>query len=213
MDIKVSGFEDLFKTLIGIDLNGVGPPPVPWVEPTAEAIRAAVQPSARLLPLAYRDGYSTPLLDSVDVLAAELDATSLETFAGAVYDHAPGEVTPQLRRFLAVISNLYRSFLDKEKRVRLNLPIAEQLPPLAMFQHSGENGPFTIPVDQVEQSIGGTVGVVSLPSTYRDHPLLWASLAHETSGHDVVHADPGLLAELRTGVQQIFGGGVPAFRS
>jgi hypothetical protein len=48
---------------------------------------------------------------------------------------------------------------------------------------------------------GGTIGVVSLPGTYRQHPLLWSSLAHEVGGHDVLHADPGLLTELGQAVK------------
>lgn len=49
--------------------------------------------------------------------------------------------------------------------------------------------------------------MVSLPSSFRDHPLLWASLAHETGGHDCLHADAGLLPELSQSVMTFFGGG------
>ncbi|MBV9313861.1 MAG: hypothetical protein JO100_08985 [Pseudonocardia sp.] len=207
MSVDIAGFEGLFKTLSGIDLSGEGPLSVPWREASADAVRAAVEPCVALLPRAYRAGYSSPLSDSMATLVDQLDPITLETLAGAVYDHKASAVRPQLRRFLAVVSNLYRSFLDREQRATLNLPLVEQLPPLAMFQQSGQTGPFTLPVDSIQQITGGTVGVVSLPATYRDHPLLWASLAHETGGHDVLHADPGLVPELRRGVQQIFGGG------
>ena len=132
---------------------------------------------------------------------------TIETLAGAVYQHADADVAPDLHRFLAVISNFYRSFLDSRQRLSAGFPLIEQDPPLAMFQHSGEAGPFTITAENVRQLTGGTVGVVSLPATYRKHPVLWASLAHETGGHDVLHADEALLPELTAGVKAMFGGG------
>jgi hypothetical protein len=135
------------------------------------------------------------------------DATLIETLAGAIYDHGDEEVSAPLHRFLAVVSNFYRSFLSAKRRARADFPLLSQLPPLAMFQNDGDNGPFTVPADQINSLIGSSVGVVSLPSVYREHPLLWASLAHETGGHDVVHADEGLLDELKAGVREVFGGG------
>lgn len=132
-----------------------------------------------------------------------------ETLAGAVYEHAPdSEVKAPLQRFLAVISNLYRSFLSRAKRNAVDVPPSlPMLPPLASFKQSGDFGPFTIPADGTRQLFGSDIGVVSLPSTYRDHPVLWAALAHETGGHDVLHADPELLPELAGGVRDLFGGG------
>jgi hypothetical protein len=69
------------------------------------------------------------------------------------------------------------------------------MPPLALFQ-SVSSGPFTIESDLMKQKVGVSIGVVSLPATYRDHPVIWAGLSHEVGGHDVVHADAGLVAEM-----------------
>jgi hypothetical protein len=77
-------------------------------------------------------------------------------------------------------------------------------PPLAFFQRSGDDGPYTIPADQAEREIGSSVGIVSLPSTYRNSPIVWSALAHETGGHDVIHADDGLIEELGNLVQALF---------
>lgn len=213
MAISEENFTQLFQRLAGIDLFGSGPPDVPWQgdPPSADAVRAALAPASSRLPLTFQAAYIDPLGRNLDhVLQALTGAPEiLETIGGAIYDHRAGEVDPQLDRFLAVISNFYRSFLDATKRVSAGFPpIGEQLPPLAMFQHEGQNGPFTLPVDDISGLFGGAVGVVSLPSTYRDHPVLWASLAHETGGHDVLHADEGLLPELRQAVGTFFGGGV-----
>lgn len=135
----------------------------------------------------------------------------LETVGGAIYDHRVDGIDPELDRFLAVISNFYRSFLDATRRASAGFPpVGEHLPPLAMFQHDGQSGPFTLPVDVISRLFGGTVGVVSLPSSFRDHPLLWASLAHETGGHDCLHADADLLPELSQSVTTFFGGGAIA---
>jgi hypothetical protein len=204
-------FTQLCQTLAAIDLFGDGPPPSPWGErPTITQVRDAIEAGTLLLPSAYQTGYATPLLSALPSVLANLatDPTALETLTGAVYDHVTGsQVVPQLQRFLAVISNLYRSFLDKAKREAVNIPSSDFLPPLAMFQSSGRNGPFTLPCDDVTQLFASSVGVVSLPSTYRDHPVIWAALAHETGGHDVTHADAGLVAELGQGIQHLFGGG------
>ncbi len=58
----------------------------------------------------------------------------------------------------------------------------------------------------VSQLIGGTVGVVSMPLTFANHPLFYGSLAHETSGHDVIHADATLMPQLRAQVYSLFTG-------
>ena len=134
------------------------------------------------------------------------DATAtIDTLVGAVRDWSVREYRAPLRRFEAVISNLYRSFLDKERRRHLGLPLTEVLPPLATFAATGDWGPFTIPIDTIRSLAGASVAVVSLPGTYREHPLLWAALAHETGGHDVSHANVGLLDELSDGVKSLDG--------
>jgi hypothetical protein len=208
--LDVENFGRLFDRLKAIDLFGSAPPEPPWKDfPDAQAVADALSGGADLVALALKEAYVGPLEQSVPRLLTALrgDPTTLETLTGAVYQHSDEEVAPELRRFLAVISNFYRSFLSARQRLRAGFPLVEQAPPMAMFQHEGRNGPFTLPVDAIEQLIGGKVGVVSLPATYRKDPLIWASLAHETGGHDVLHADEHLLPELRAGVAAMFGGG------
>ena len=51
----------------------------------------------------------------------------------------------------------------------------------------------------MRETFGTSIGIVSLPATYRSDPVVWAWLTHEVGGHDVVHADPELVAELVCG--------------
>jgi hypothetical protein len=196
----MSGFDELVQRLLKIDLfgkDGEVPP---------SDLAAAVQAGAPMIPPLFTDPYVQPLEQNMPRLVG-MDSTTLETLAGAVYQHSSGNALgPPLRRFLAVISDLYRSFLDRDSRAQAGVSLVETLPPLAMFQHDGGGGPFTLPVDAVQQIIGGNVGVVSLPATYRNDPFLWVSLSHEVGGHDVTHADPALLPELAAGMATALAG-------
>jgi len=192
----------LAAVLGAIDLTGRGPAAVPWGDaPSLDAFRAAIAAGAPVLPWAYRRAYLEPLAANVErVLAATLaagDSEPAETLLGAVYSHAPSSATgAQLRRFNVVVAHFFRAFLGRRTRLRLNLSTIERLPPLATFHHDGARGPYTYPADAVTNIVGAEIAVVSLPSTYCDHPLIWAALSHETGGHDIVHAIPGLIADL-----------------
>ncbi len=222
--MDIGNFVPLCKALnASIRFNQPGPPDVPFTDPfDAAQLRDAIQAGAPLLPRAYQQGYSDPLANALpglvtrirDELQQDAPGASPEQIAqagvhlfeplvGAAFDPSVVGVRPSLRRFLAVISDLYRSFLSKAQRAPANVPLVEQLPPLATFAHKPDDGPFTIPADDMSKLCGSKIGVVSLPSSYRDHPLIWAALAHETGGHDVLHADANLLPELRAGVADL----------
>jgi hypothetical protein len=188
----------------------------------ADQLAAAVRAQQAQLPAPYRTAYAAPLLAALPDLVAQLrqqvdhslllgaasndalaEARSIaDTLVGAVRDRGEAAYRAPLARFQAVVSNLYRSFLAREQRVGLPQPL-EVLPPLVTFAPTSERGPFTLPVDRVRQYIGASVGVVSLPGAYAAHPLVWAGLAHETGGHDVIHADPGLIEQLAAGVGKL----------
>ena len=201
-------FTKLYQRLLRIDFFGTAGEALPHGTTLAKAVSAG----ANALPRVYADGYAQPLEQNLKRLlqlaaARRLEAGTVETLTAAVYQHRSGAAnSQQLERFLAVISNLYRSFLDKTKRAAANVPLTETLPPLAMFQHDGQDGPFTITVEQVNGLIGARTGVVSMPATYADDPLIWAALAHETGGHDVTHADSGLLDELAENIPMALAG-------
>lgn len=211
MGIDLQKFEQFYTRLFDIDFTGAVPEICISLGSMA-SIRAATAKGAPFLPVSYQDHFAAPLDAKLPTLMSKLDqqvqsgertpqyrAFALETLYGAVYQHGhrvtPIEARPQLKRFLAVVSNMYRSFVDADKRRAAGLALVTEVPPLALFQ-SVSDGPFTIESDIMKEKVGITIGVVSLPAAYRDHPVLWTSLSHEVGGHDVVHADPGLVKEM-----------------
>ena len=177
--------------------------------PDDAALMRALQEGAALLPQGYRDGYIGPVQQGAGRLltlarAGRIGMGSVEIVTGGIAQHAPDwPMKMELRRFVAVISNLYRSFLDAARRNAAGMPEVGMMPPLAAFQHDGSDGPITIAADLIGAYLGGSVGIVALPATFADHPVLWLALAHETGGHDVTHADAGLLEELAGGLGDV----------
>lgn len=216
MRIDLANHEQVVQRFVEIEPLELGDHPPPWGAgtPTAAQVTEVIDGAIDDLPLAYRQAYAEPLRGVVEHLLRSDDdprvvALNVETLAGAVFQHGPqSAVRGQLRQFLAVVSNYFRSFLAAGKRRAVLFPLpADGIPPLATFRHSGRLGPFTFPADVVRRLCGASIAVVSLPQRLRNHPVTWLTLAHETVGHDVLHADPELLPELAAAVRTVFGGG------
>ena len=216
MAIDVARFTQLCNVLAKIDLFGNDPKVRPNLN-RAGSINAALANGAAHIPIAYRDTYAAAIskeLPSILLQIRDLPGVQrkaiIERFYGPVYEHAKlagmRDVRPELRRFLAVVSNLYRSFVNANKRAAAHIPLVTAMPPLAFFQSNGDEGPYTVTSDSMQQLFATPIAVVSLPATYRSHALLWSSLTHEVCGHDVVHADPGLVSEMVQGVRAMFVG-------
>jgi len=214
MRVDLAKFTKLYEKLFEVDYTGS----VPGIRASlasVQSIRAATSKGAPFLPLVYQKDFYEPLDEKLPGVMSKLKqqvqsgerppeymTLVLEALYGSVYQHGHRvtrvEPRPQLKRFLAVVSNLYRSFVDASKRTAAGVTLVTDTPPLALFQSTSDRGPFTIESDLMKQKFGLSIGVVSLPATYRDHPVLWAGLSHEVGGHDVVHADEGLVAEMVT---------------
>jgi hypothetical protein len=104
--------------------------------------------------------------------------------------------------FEEIVSDLYEGFLSDEARVNkhsdhpIDPPTYGIIPPLVKFGNP-DAGPYTWPSDATRQILGMKCGIVSLPPAQLNGGLLaWSALGHETGGHDVTHADEGLLEEL-----------------
>lgn len=115
------------------------------------------------------------------------------------YEKAPSQ---GINAFEEIVSDLYDGFLSDEVRVSkqthmpINPPTYGVIPPLVKFGNA-DAGPYTWPGDATNEILGMGCGVVSLPPAQLNGGLIaWSALGHETGGHDVTHADKGLLDEL-----------------
>jgi len=216
--IEISKFTELYERFLKIDFTGK----VLGIRPplkNAGDVRAATAKGVPFLPRIYQQNFHAPMDAALPQLLVKLASDvkqhlktpaqaleRLEQFYAPVYQHGPDATKvhagPQLKRFLAVVSNLFRSFTDDDKRASAGIHLVATTPPLAFFQSdSGQQGPYTIESDLMHHFFEIEIGIVSLPATYRDHPVIWSVLSHEVCGHDVVHADAGLLAEMTEAVQ------------
>lgn len=118
-----------------------------------------------------------------------------------------GTTLQGINAFQEIVSDLYDGFLSDETRVSqqtgkpINPPTYGVIPPLVKFGNP-DAGPYTWPGDATQQAFGMGCGIVNLPPAQMQGGLIaWSALGHETGGHDVTHADKGLLDELAQQVQ------------
>jgi len=181
-----------------------GPP-----EPTdyADLTRRLAAARDKLPPL-YRTTAADPFIAAIDDLGAAKFAQMLATdpkrertagmmldIAQAILQNGEGYEAKATDAFQEVISDLYDGFLSAEDRRGVKEPDYEKIAPLVKWGNPGF-GPYTWPVDATK-SFGLGVGIVNLPPANARRGLCaYAALGHETGGHDILHADDGLLREL-----------------
>jgi hypothetical protein len=122
--------------------------------------------------------------------------------------------------FQEVVSDLYDGFLSAEDRRGVKPPDYEKIPPLVNWGwdpypkegQEGQKGPYTITAENTNRWFGdqSNIGIVTLPPVFAQQCLLaWVVLGHETTGHDILHADVGLLVgdtgEMRLAVAAALG--------
>jgi len=218
--ISTEVYTQFCRRLTKLDFFASDPRLLPKAKTPAK-LAPLINDGAAFIPQAYRQNYANPLNQTLPSLLIRLRTTPapaaigvLEPYCAPIYQHSKGATTidvgPELKRFLAVVSNLYRSFLSAKKRMGVNVPIVTDVPPLAFFQSNGDQGRYTITSETMQRMLGTPVSVVSLPGSYRSDPIIWASLTHEVCGHDVAHADANLIPELVDGVRKLFK--TPSFR-
>ncbi len=130
----------------------------------------------------------------------EGDAGLLLDIAHAILQNGVGYKKAATDAFQEVVADLYDGFLSAEDRAGVKPPERGAVAPLVKWGSPG-SGPYTWPVEATEEW-GVGAGIVSLPPSHTWCGLTgWATLGHETAGHDILNADEGLLLELKQGLR------------
>lgn len=178
---------------------------------------ADLQTAMSHLPHVYQEVAAKPLIQFLQNLG---ESHFLQVFGGDPQDEQTatlqqiipdavlsilsyqGQPSLGINAFEEIVSDLYDGFLSDEVRVGkqtghpIDPPTYGVIPPLVKFGNA-DAGPYTWPGDATKEILGMGCGVVSLPPEQMSGGLIaWSCLGHETGGHDVLHADQGLLDEL-----------------
>lgn len=160
------------------------------------------------LPPLYQDRVYQPFIKALDELSekgfAELlrrdpnreqAAGLLLDIAQAILQNGEGYEDRATDAFQEVVSDLYDGFLSASDRNGIKPPDLSVTAPLVKWGRP-EYGPYTWTIAAASH-FGLETGIVNLPPSHAKRGLLgWSALSHETAGHDILHADTGLLKEL-----------------
>lgn len=160
------------------------------------------------LPKLYQETAVKPFLRKLDELGPRgfveilirdpernSNARLMLDIAQAILQHGEGYFPLATDAFQEVVSDLYDGFLSAADRVGVKPPDLSVIPALVKWG-SPESGPYTWPVDATSV-FDLQAAIVSLPPIHANAGVLsWPSLPHEVCGHDILHADIGLLEEL-----------------
>jgi hypothetical protein len=164
-------------------------------------------------PPLYETNFTMPFIATIDSLGAAVFTKILahdptrESTAGLLFDLAQAVLQPSdgyneapTRAYQEFISDLYDGYLGAESRHGVKPPDRGVIPPLVKWGNP-DFGAYTWPIDATS-SFNVKAGVVNLPPANATMGLVaWGALGHETAGHDILHADTGLLEELTSIVQ------------
>jgi hypothetical protein len=111
----------------------------------------------------------------------------------------------QTDAFEEVVADLYDGFLSAQDRSGIKIPDRAILPPMVKWGNPA-SGPYTWPIDATS-SFDLQTAIVNMPPSNAGKGLVaWAALGHETCGHDILHADFGLQAEMAKNLQSALHG-------
>jgi hypothetical protein len=175
-------------------------------------LRGRLEASRNNLPALYRERVFQPFLNKLDqigeqgfgsILVAGSDQSRLMLdIAQAILQNGEGYNWVATDAFEEVVSDLYDGFLSAEDRRGIERPDRDIMPPLVKWGDPS-SWIYTWPVD--DEAIAGfdiRAAIVNLPTSHSRSALLgWSALAHETAGHDIIHAYKGLRRELSRSVQ------------
>ncbi|WNC16932.1 hypothetical protein [Brevibacillus brevis] len=171
-----------------------------------------LQDVAETLPPLYREHVYYPFLQSLDKLSEsgfnemlrrdpdrEREAGLFCDIAQAILQNGEAYEREATDAFQEVVSDLYDGFLSEEDRKGIKPPDESLIAPLVKWGRP-QFGPYTWTAEAASH-FGVRTGIVNLPpANARQGLLAWSALGHETAGHDILHADTGLLGELQHAV-------------
>jgi len=153
------------------------------------------------LPKVYHEVFIDPLKNLINSEDYALILRSLNTGEGpwgdwmaSINQRTIGYRKEATHAFEEFVADLYDGFLSMEQRIGVKPPDYETVSPLVKWGNP-DAGPYTWPAD-TGVKLGMKMAVVNMPPAYYNNIVLWAPLGHETGGHDILHADKGLLNEL-----------------
>jgi len=194
-------------TAAALDENNGPPDPNDY-----HSLYGRLQDAAKSLPPLYREHVYLPFLQAMDKLSEagfnsmlrrdphkEREAGLFCDIAQAILQNSEAYEREATDAFQEVVSDLYDGFLSEEDRKGIKPPDESLIAPLVKWGRP-QFGPYTWTVEAAAH-FGIKTGIVNLPPANARHGLLaWAALGHETAGHDILHADTGLLEELQHSV-------------
>jgi hypothetical protein len=196
-------FDDAKKAALD---NSTGPNDETHFDSLLQRLESA---KVRLPPL-YVDAAHRPFVEKLTTLGANgfthimsTDRNTsglLQDIAHSILQNGERFQDTATDAFEEVVTDLYDGFLSAEDRKGIKKPERAVLPPLVKWGNP-DSGPYTWPIDSTS-IFGLQCAVVNMPPANAGAGLMaWATLAHETAGHDVIHANHGLEAELSEAVQ------------
>jgi hypothetical protein len=209
-DIDISNLQNCIEDARQSALDGDPGPPDPL---QYHPLLGRLQAARPRIPALYIDSALNPYVQTLTTLGESdfnqiiVSDPSKQEAAGLMLDCAQAFLQKGERfepranaAFQEVVSDLYDGFLSAEDRGGVEPPDNETLPPMVKFGNP-DDGPYTWPVDATS-NFGMRVAVVNLPpGNTRRGLLAWPALGHETCGHDILHADNGLLHEVSVAVR------------
>lgn len=166
---------------------------------TKEKALSIVYDGYTVLPKLYHEVFVDPLRDLIvtedyNLICRAFGDGPLEDWLASINQRTKGYLKDATHAFEEIVADLYDGFLSMEERRGIKPPDYGTVSPLVKWGRP-EYGPYTWP-SETGKSIGMKMAVVNMPPSFSKNILLWSVIGHETGGHDILHADKGLLKEI-----------------
>lgn len=216
LQASIPDISNMNNCIYDVRKAALNPPSVPTFDQylqNYQALLSDLETAKSNLPYVYQEAAAKPLISFLENLGEErylqiFNSSASDVLQEIIPDAAlavleyDGTITHGINAFQEIVSDLYDGFLNEEERAGnesgtpIEPPTYGVIPPLVKFGNE-DFGPYTWPADATNYLLGMGCGLVSLPpSQMQGGVIAWSTLGHETGGHDITHADEGLLDEL-----------------